>query len=475
MFDSKLIELLKTLSVKELKKFTLFINSPIYNNNKKCVVFFEILKKYHPEYNHPDLNPDELSGVLFANGKDADVQMRGLRSQLVRLLEDFLIFTEQQANPITQEYLLLLALQKRGLNTQFKKKAADIAHYMDKTSYKDLNYYEQYYNFSDMIFQQKMLTDNRDIQDTGLQDLLDSIDLRYLASKLRYTVAAIMRQDIVGEEYHHNFLEMILEGIEKKPIFKNEYYIRLYYNFCLLLTDKHNDGHYAGLKAEFLQQIDHIPTDDARECLVALTNFCMRKIKAGKNNYLREIFEWYKTALQRDWLIVGGFISPFHYKNITTAALKLEEFEWAKQFIKEYATHVRADLRKSMKNYNMAALNFYLKNYDKALEYLNQTDIRDDAYDYPRIKTLFIKTYYEMNVDMSLHSILEAFRIYLTRDKALSEYNRKTYAEFINFVKKLYRVKNGRGRGPQKIAKEIAESEGVVEMQWLLEKANELE
>ncbi len=50
MIHSKSIQVLKTLSEEELKQFSDFLRSPFHNKNRSLIKLFDVLKKYHPEY-----------------------------------------------------------------------------------------------------------------------------------------------------------------------------------------------------------------------------------------------------------------------------------------------------------------------------------------------------------------------------------------------------------------------------------------
>jgi hypothetical protein len=50
MEKSKVIDIFRTFSPDELKRFRDFVHSPFHNKNKNVIRLFEILKKYYPDF-----------------------------------------------------------------------------------------------------------------------------------------------------------------------------------------------------------------------------------------------------------------------------------------------------------------------------------------------------------------------------------------------------------------------------------------
>ena len=50
MLKSKLIEILKTISFKDLNRLDAYLHLPIYNKNEKVLDLFNIIKQEYPSY-----------------------------------------------------------------------------------------------------------------------------------------------------------------------------------------------------------------------------------------------------------------------------------------------------------------------------------------------------------------------------------------------------------------------------------------
>ena len=65
MLKSKVIEILRTLSADELKLFREFIRSPYHNKNKNVISLFEIIRKFSPSFNDPNLTKEKVFKKIF--------------------------------------------------------------------------------------------------------------------------------------------------------------------------------------------------------------------------------------------------------------------------------------------------------------------------------------------------------------------------------------------------------------------------
>lgn len=86
---SNIIQLLRIFTQDELKEFDKFIRSPFHNNRSDVILYLEILKKFHPEFNHIDLNKNKIYSVLYPSGQYRDDVIRRLSSNLYKLGEEF--------------------------------------------------------------------------------------------------------------------------------------------------------------------------------------------------------------------------------------------------------------------------------------------------------------------------------------------------------------------------------------------------
>ena len=114
--------------------------------------------------------------------------------------------------------------------------------------------------------------------------------------------------------------------------------IIIYYQILLTHKEPANRHHYEKLK-EYLKRFIHkFPETEAKEILDAALNYCIIRMNAGEEPYVREAFELYCQSLENGLLLVQGQITPWSYKNVVTIGLRLKEFDWVEKFIHDFST-----------------------------------------------------------------------------------------------------------------------------------------
>jgi hypothetical protein len=166
-------------------------------------------------------------------------------------------------------------------------------------------------------------------------------------------------------------------------------------------------------------------------------------------------------------------LSATTFRNIVHIALRVNEFLWTENFIHDYATYVDDKYRNNAVEFSLARLEFYRKNFDKVLQHLHKVSY-DDVWYNLNVKSIMILAYYELDEYDALESLLQAFRMYIKREKSLSDDRKNHYLNLIKFTGALMRL-NVRDQDKLiRLKQEVSEAKGVVSKPWLLEKIDEL-
>ena len=175
--------------------------------------------------------------------------------------------------------------------------------------------------------------------------------------------------------------------------------------------------------------------------------------------------------IERKVVIKNDQLSQFDFKNIVTVALRVEEFEWTEDFITSYQSFLPNEHTDNAIAYNRARLYFSQKNYKKSRRELLSVEFTDIFYSLDS-RSLLLKTYYEMEDFESAADLIKAFKIYLKRDKKISEYQNATYTGFLTIANKLIRYKQGYKENKDNIAKLLEESAQIADSSWLKSQLN---
>jgi len=204
-------------------------------------------------------------------------------------------------------------------------------------------------------------------------------------------------------------------------------------------------------------------------------NFCVKKINSGVKEYLNELFALYKELIRNGYILTNGKISPTTYINVAVTALRNEEYNWAQDFISEYAKFLPSSQRENLPKYQLSRVYFYKKEFGKVIELLRDFEM-EDVIDNLQAKSLLLQTYYELKEIDALDSLLKSLKTYIVRHKEIDPGRRKNYKNLIKLITQLMSIIPGNQKKIDKLRLTISEMKGIAaNREWLEEKIQELE
>ena len=221
---------------------------------------------------------------------------------------------------------------------------------------------------------------------------------------------------------------------------------------------------------------DLFPRNEAEFIYATALNYCIKKINQGNQQFLEEYFNVFVILLEKELLLTDGELSPWHFRNIVVAALRLGKYDWTENFIYTYKSYLPSAMRENAVSFNLAQLYFSQKKFNKVIELLRNVEYDDFTYNL-NSKTMLLSTYYEMDEIEPLYSLMDSFRTYLNRHKDFSAAKRSHYTNLIKFTKQLTKTMPGDKKAIDKLKKEVEEAEpkGIASITWLKEKIADLE
>ncbi len=464
--------MLSTLTTRELRRFEEFIISPFFNKNETPVQLFQVLKKYHPHYEEHKTSMEAIFPKLFPKEKFEEQRLRYLMTDLTKLLEEFLSYTEYDKQEINKKYLLMSALDNRNLDKHFTATYENARLVQDKEPYRDVNYYFNRYLLEEKAYQH-IHAKEQDALETSIQQAVDNLDVYYLSNKLRYCSALLTRQNILREDFHNPLLNEILQYLEKNN-YDHVPSVAIYYLILKTLNDRDNLDNYSKLKELLEKNLEKFAISELQDMYTSLMNFCIYKINTGDSSFLKELFEQYKFIIEKGIIFENGYISPHEFKNIVIVGLRVNEVDYIEKFLHDNKEHLHPEFQDSIYTYNLAFVHFYKKDFSKALRLLQTADFKDVFY-HLDARTLLLRTYYELDETEPFFSMIDSFNNYLKRNKLISESQRTSYLNFVKYVKKLMQIRLGSKMTAAELKAEIEDVKHVGNQQWLLQKIEEHE
>ncbi len=461
MEDSKLIELLKTFSTRELREFNEFVQSPFFNKNEELVRFYEHLRSLAPAFASAKVQREAVFKALYPKQKYEDKQLNYLNNFLLKLAEQFIAYGRFKDNELIERYHLLEAYNQRNLDKHYQFIYNQTNKLLDEWPNRNHEFYQLQYLLAD-ISNRHFLKQQIRRYDDRLQLAGDYLDQYYLATKLKYSCEMLDRKMSIAAEYEVRFANVISKLIDDNPQLDTPP-IAIYHTILNMLLDMGNADYFKKLVALTEEHKHHFPMVELKDLYSYAINYCIRRVNQGAPEFMEELFNLYLKSLDAGTLMDGGFLSPWAYKNLIGVGLRLKKFDWTEDFIKEYNEKLAPEFRANALHYNLAELHYYKKEHDKALDHLNNVEFSDIYYNLDT-KKMMLKIYYELDEVDALLSLLASFKMFLRRTKLISASNKVAY---LNFVQALTLLSRKEKRVQPALQRMLNDPEPLGDRAWL--------
>lgn len=471
MKDSRLINLLKTFSNKEIEKADKFIRSPFFNENKKIITLFQALVTFHPAYELTASAEKYAFEKAFGSKSYKEKDAYYLMAELVKVLEQFLSQLEYEKKPLNLGINKLAQFSLRNQNNSYLKIDKQINKQIDKSKLRNANYFLNQYRLNSERSTYFFNNEKRNYN-PYLQQSVHDLDNFYIGEKLRLLSELLAQQSVFERNYDKGFIEDIVPALldnEEELSELGKIYLRIY----LCSTANESDKHYMTLKELLNSHSAQFDRNEAGGMYLFAINFCIRKFNSGNQEYINELLELYKAMIEKDLLVDNNRISPWSYKNISTIGLRAGDLDWVRTFIEEYKPYLPKNLQKTSYYFNLANYHFYKKNFLKAQEFLLRVEV-EDTYFNADYRTLLSKIYFERDEFEVLDAYCESYQMYLRRNRKVSQNVKKYYLNYIKFLKRLSVINPRDKKKLNHLRERIETTSSLADRKWLLHKVDEL-
>lgn len=441
-----------------------FVRSPFFNQHKDVIALFEFLQK-QSEQPVPDWTKFAAFEALFPGETYKDLRIRHVMSYLVKLMEQFFTYLEFQQDPVASQLALTRHYRNRSLPKEFKAALNKLDKLIDRSPRMDAE--SHYFEYQFHLERFEVLVDRTTPVQEIFQGLSDELDAYFIISKLKLAVIILNHRKMFKVKYELGLLEELVRYVEQSGLNRIPA-VDIYYNCYQILTHDEPEGYFRKLVPAIGKYGGNFKHSETQGLYLFAINFCIKQINLGKEAYVREVFELYRQALESDYLIDEGILSPWTYKNISSAALKLEEYEWVDKFNYTYRKWLPADYQDSFYHFNNAKLYLATKEYSKVVKTLNRIDTKD-VFTLLGARVMQVKAQYELGEFQLIEYLLDNFKQLLRRKEVLT-YHKRNYSNFVKFTSRLIRLKPGDQKAQKKLETEILAAEILTEREWLLAK-----
>lgn len=461
MIARKLVWALAKLDKKSLLRFEEFVASPYFNVNVDLRRFYAILlhsllKKQKDKW----ASDEDIWQGLYPDTPLDKRRLNLLYFNLGKLLDDYLSQREFDEMQYMQKKVLLDGLLKFKL---FK------IHQESKKEFHNQLIENKDYSSQYAVFQYHLEKSN--IKSPFRNEILNWLNSYYILEKLQTYISLLSWKKMYKLDVEIFFMEYIFEKIQTVNYIQFPS-IQVYSKITDMLLDEKNEGHYFELKFLMQKFIKELPVEMQRDVFTTAISYCITKGNQSNSKFDRESFELFKESVERDIIQEKNEISVPVFRNIAFIAVKVGEFLWAEKFIEDKKNLVNQKFRDNAVNFSLARLEVNRQNYNKVLEYLQLINY-DDVWYQLGAKIMQAAAYYKLEEFDALESFLNAFKMYINREKSLTKERKTTHANFIKYTKKLIYLNPSEKTKVLKLKSEIESNNAVVNKVWLLEMVDE--
>lgn len=481
MHQHKLILLLHCFSRREMTRFREFSESPYHNKHEAVRHLVQYLSSLYPDFTAVNCQRETLFQALFPGLPHDQSKLAVIFTYTVRLAELFLSTEAYLGKPSDQTPFLLRQLRQRQQLKWFEKTLSKAERTTAKQRERSADWYYNRFQLateSDYFF--TTVAERR--RDSSLQDKQYFLNRFFLSVKLRDACEMAVRERILKVAYEDPMARFALQQVEERlDAYQDIPAINIYFRLYQMITQTEVSHYYRALN-HLTQQQEGLPDEELKNIYNYLQNYCIQKINAGETIFLQEIFQLYKAQLHKGLLLEDGNLSEWHFKNIVTTALRLNELEWVYHFIEGYRSQLPESARENAYRFNLASYHYAAEQYDKVLDLLTKVEYSDLRYSLGA-KALLLRTYYDLGEYSTLYALVDSFRQYLVRNKLMADGRRQGYYNLFKLTRRAGLLRENRNiysnsryqREWKRLQRDIKEAPAVFNKDWLQRKIKELQ
>lgn len=461
--ERKIVLALQKLDKKELKEFLIFVRSPYFNVNKGITLLYDTIfpllesKKFKETH-----NDTWLWSVLNPEETEVDARRLNLLFYNLGLLFDrFVAQKEFSEQSFFQKKLMMGILSKRKLPLERRM--------LIRTTLENLQKNENYSATSAVYqyFIKKMASKKKRNTEVMLW-----LNIYFLIEKLSANVTLLSWKKMYKLDVELNFMDYVFTLLTFEE-YCNHPTINIYQSISDTFLYENDTKHYFLLRSLIKEHVNKFDINFQREIYTTAISYCINKGNQTRLEFDRESFNLFRESVEGNIIQENDEITVPVFRNIVFVALRVKEFSWAEYFIENYKSYVNPKFRDNAVFFSLARLEMNRENYPKVLDYLQLINY-DDVWYQLGVKTMQVSAYYELKEFDALESLLNAFKMYINREKSLTKERKSTYINLVKYTKRLVYIIPSEKNKILKLKSEIEAEKAIVNKSWLLEKVDEL-
>ena len=466
MRQSKLIDVLRHLSGRQLTRFRDFLESPYFNHSAELPLFFDFLARHAPDFQNPALKKATVLQSFKSDKPLTAQRLTYLMNQLQQLAEAFLSIEHFRADDLEEAMALLQVFDPDALPRHYKFALDKAVQALEKNPLRNASHYLNAFRLKAIRYDHTDLQQHQFHQ--TLQEASDALDDFYLVEKLRYGWAMAASEYVLNVHYQWELGDRVLEYLlnNDRPLNPTA---QIYLAGIQLVKEPENTAHFFHLKNLLAEHENRFNEPERKQLYTGLLNYCTRRInRENAPEFSIEYLEINKKLLANGLLFENGELSPWRFINLVNTGLRTGQADWVNEFIRQYRKRLPETYADDVTRIAQGQYHYHLGEYGRAQVLLNQVN-PPNVLLAVTIRNLLARIYYETGEIEVLLSHLEAYRVYLLRQGLLSPQMKQQARRFVDFTRKLAKIDKPEAGQLPALKKALPEATAIYHRDWLLE------
>lgn len=490
MFSSSVIEILRTFSPEELKRFDDFVSSPYFNKKTAVINLYKQIKKYAPAFDNPKLKKELLWKALYGAKAYNYGLFKNLVYDLTRLCENFLMNEYASKDSFNMYYGYLYYLFQKEIGNLFLTKfhalfkkvrqlemnreidVKDKHEILSKIYLLKCHYSDQFDRHPRMgeEFNQHSINSASLFLFSLLETCINALNL---TSKNFYNKEVNPIVQFVNKAAAEGLISELLDSVKAHSTDTYDV-LRTYYKYYLSLSNNSSLEKYFDFKKTLTNLADNFSRTDKFNLYSGL-RVSFNVLVSPHINRTQEFIDIRKMMMKNDVVLnPNGLMDEISFVSEIQTACSIGDHEFIKQFSDKYVDHLPKAQRENLRKYALAHLYFAQNEFDKSLEQtltINYNLLGVKFY----LRNLQMMIHYEKNDYNSFLLLIDSFKHFLSKNKYITKDWKETQTLLIKFFNRLFSLKEKYNEFELKALKEEVNSSMVLKKQWLLKKIDDLD
>ena len=379
MLSTTTVQILKSMSLTELKRLGDFVKSPYFNTSSAIEKIYEAVLKAHPDFNSESLHYEKMSGILFGSTEHSEKRIRNLYSEFGNLLRKFIGYEAIGSDSQELDVYIAKGLSLKMLWNISNKHISKSMKVNNDTELLLLEDNFRYWFWLDSNYLENLGSIGENYSPEYPQraeDISEKLIIFFLGSFLKISLDHITYSKVFKTK-ENELLNSVRQSLDTNKILAflektgHPYYSSLKVRYLLYYYsyNKISEQQYIELKSELLKGISRFTKTDKVYFIYRMFHLIHVQMVSIDQNYLNDVLEL--TDLMRELKIYPDEAFEVYpdtmFRDVFVTAIMLEKFDWAKSFADEFMNYLSNEVKENLSCYCAGHLAFFSLRYEEAL------------------------------------------------------------------------------------------------------------